>query len=338
MEDLHMSNESMMRWYPDREPDPRPIYGWDTRIDPSVKADVTFRDGSPEDAVAWLETSVGEPPVEPAPLQSVPFPPENVRPPESVWVRDDGEVMTNGPDHEVRTWSERYGLRPVSEEIRREIAALREAYPEYPAPAVDASHSPEMTPDQMRRIQALPDGQLNVDLSQNWTDPVTTSPTSEFRWTGGNDQVRPGGDPRMRDDYYVRAEPMTEGQRTIYDHERTVRDSREELANRTRRVYPAGCFQDPPTTESVERPDFPRGEMTGIEEVIMIFRMNNGWEETYVIENPADLELRTVVEQEWIEVGELQRRVIPGIRELRQILISIGSPRNWRRLRSRRWQ
>jgi hypothetical protein len=236
----------MMRWYPDRTPDPRPIHGWGERLDPSVVADVTFQEqDDPEGAHAWLDARLNE--VEPDPAdqirseldrlaQSVPFPPENVRPPE-------GWRMTN-----------------------------------------------------------------------------------------------PREDPRMRNDYYVRAVPMSEGQRTIYDHERTVRDSRDELADRTRRVYPAGCFQDPPTTQPVERPDFPRGEMTGIESVTMIFRMNNGWEETYVIENPADLQFQTVVEQEWIEVGELQRRVIPGIRELRQIMISIGSPRNWRRLPSRRWQ
>jgi len=227
----------MMRWYPDRTPDPRPIHGWGERLDPSVVADVTFQEqDDPEAALAWLDARLNE--VEPDPAD-------------------------------------------------------------------------QMTPDQMRRIQALPDGWVNVD---------------------------PREDPRMRGDYYVRAEPMTDGQRTIYDHERTVRDSRrEQLADRTRRVYPAGCFQDPPTTQPVERPDFPRGEMTGIESVTMIFRMNNGWEETYVIENPADLQIHTVIEQEWIEVGELQRRVIPGIRELRQILVSIGSPRNWRRLPSRRW-
>lgn len=86
----------MMRWYPDREPDPRPIHGWDPRMDPSVKADVVFQDqDDPEGAQAWLDSQLSvisrgmEPPEEPpALMRSVPFPPENVRPPTTEWVPD----------------------------------------------------------------------------------------------------------------------------------------------------------------------------------------------------------------------------------------------------------
>jgi len=130
-----MSDSSMMRWYPDREPDPRPIHGWDARLDPSVKADVTFREqDDPEGAQAWLDAqwSLGtfrEPPEETPRMRSVPFPPENVRP-------------------------------PTTE---------------------------RMMPDQMRRIQALPDGQLEVNLEPDDTDWI---PFQQGGWISGSCRFR----------------------------------------------------------------------------------------------------------------------------------------------------
>ena len=88
----------------------------------------------------------------------------------------------------------------------------------------------------------------------------------------------------------------------------------------------------------MERPDFPSAPITGVESVRLIIRMANGVEEIFEIDDPAEVHFRPLVDQEWVEVGEPQRRMIPGLRELRNVLVSIASPRNWRRLPTRRWR
>jgi len=212
-----MSDSSMMRWAPDREPNPRPIYGWDPRLDPSVVADVTFQDADdPEGARAWLDSQLqiissgSEPLPEPQRLQSVPFPPENVRPPE-------GWRMTD-----------------------------------------------------------------------------------------------PREDPRMRDDYWVRADdpPFAQG----------------------------GLMPPPVNNPRIwERPNFPSDPLDDVAQIVIILRRESGLEETFEIE-PSDVQFQMDVTHDWIEIGDPQPRLIPGRRELRRVLISIGSPRNWRRLATRRWR
>jgi len=109
-----MSNDYMM-WGPDRPENPRPIHGWDAQLDPSVVANVTFREqDDPEGAQAWLDSHLNEVepeqfpdfghPVPPEELlaenpagyyaRSVPFPPGNVRPPTTELVPE--QEMTRG--------------------------------------------------------------------------------------------------------------------------------------------------------------------------------------------------------------------------------------------------
>jgi hypothetical protein len=131
-----MSND-YMRWSPDREPNPRPIHGWDPPMDPELQADVPFQEtDDPEGAKAWLEDRLN---------QTQPDP-----------VTDDrlNHRMINVPIP-----PERRNLRPEGYQAWDE----------------------GMTPDQMRRIQALPNGELTVSM-----DPTR--------------------DRRMDDGYYVRAE------------------------------------------------------------------------------------------------------------------------------------
>jgi len=238
----------MMRWYPDRTPDPRPIHGWGERLDPSVVADVTFQDtDDPEGAQAWLDAQMSQ----------------NLR---------ETDAVTESIEQRYRDDLERLGR------YEREQARLQS------------------------RIQALPDGQI-------WVRADSVGPVAHH---------------------------IGDGRWTIREDPRQL--SGEELAARTRRVYPAGCFQDPPTDQPVERPDFPSAPITGVESVRLIIRMANGVEEIFEIDDPAEVRFRPLVDQEWVEVGEPQRRMIPGLRELRNVLVSIASPRNWRRLPTRRWR
>jgi hypothetical protein len=119
----------------------------------------------------------------------------------------------------------------------------------------------------------------------------------------------PTRDPRMDDGYYVRADDP---------HYR-----------------PPVPASDPRT---VERPDFPRGEMRGIESVRIIIRMDNGMEETYEIDRPEDVEFRMEVVTDYMDLGVVYGRRIPTLRELRRLVLSVGLPRNWRRLGTRRWR
>lgn len=295
------SNASMMRWYPDREPDPRPIHGWDARIDPSLKADVPFQQtDDPEGAQAWLNarlpgTTVGEP--EPERLRSVPFPPENVRPPETVYADD----LTG-----VGWLPEIDYPRITAEEIR---ANLEEA-------------------ERVRhRIAELPDGSINgrlVDFPRHRI-PVTDDPRvvhmgvetptayqlPDGRWHLAYDGSRPPEGSPVTPTVPRRDEPM--------------------------RPHDAPAW---PSPETIERPNFPRQSHAPVIEVTVCVRTLDGLEETYVIENPEWLGMTMVVETDFSEIGLDSGRLcrMPGLRELRELVISIGSPRNWRRLPTRRWQ
>lgn len=262
--------ETAMTWSLERGLNPRPIHGWDSRIDPSVKADIRFQDrDDPEGAQIWLDVQASviaqgmEPREEPpAPMQSVPYRLENVRPITTDWVREPADLAESGRDFSPMALADDDALD--TEEIRN-------------------------------RVASLPDGEIRVGRMTE-QDMIT------------EDQFR----------------------QNVAEYER--------IRNRlTRQIYPLG-YLDPPTPETVERPDFPHAPATGVESVRVIVRMNNGVEEIFEIDNPTEVQFTMNVETDYADLGDMYGRRIPTLRELRELLISIGSPRNWRRLPTRRWQ
>lgn len=105
---------------------------------------------------------------------------------------------------------------------------------------------------------------------------------------------------------------------------------------------PEPGLYSPPINPSnfIERPDFPRGPHPGVESVRIIVRMESGIGETFEIDNPSEVQFTMNVETDYMDIGLDSGRLcrMPGLRELRELVISIGSPRNWRRLPTRRWQ
>jgi hypothetical protein len=72
----------------------------------------------------------------------------------------------------------------------------------------------------------------------------------------------------------------------------------------------------------------------------MVLRFASGLEETYEFSSPEEIDFQAEVEQDYMDVSSFNgfRERIPGVRSLRRIVITIMSPRGWRRLPTRRWQ
>lgn len=94
-------------------------------------------------------------------------------------------------------------------------------------------------------------------------------------------------------------------------------------------------------SQDMERPNFPFRPLAGIVAVRISFRREDGYEEAYELDDPSQIAFAMRVEyeesQEITPMGFAVRRV-RGLRELRAVLLEVSSPRNWRRLATRRWR
>lgn len=93
-------------------------------------------------------------------------------------------------------------------------------------------------------------------------------------------------------------------------------------------------------SQDMERPNFPFVPLAGIVAVRISFRREDGYEEAYELTDPSQIAFAMRVEYD--ESQEITPRGfsvrVQGLRELRAVLLEVSSPRNWRRLATRRWR
>lgn len=202
-------------------------------------------------------------------------------------------------------------VRPP-EEIR-----TRESQPRYPGVPWPMTNDTLDTEEVRNRVAELPYGELNP--YGRWAGPAGPPPNqlpgeTAAQWMARHDRAESAQEPVT-----IAMDPVAGEPAYMNPHDGVPR----------------------PSPETVERPNFPVGPLgQQVMDVTISVRTRDGFIETYVIDDPDGFEFRMNVDREFMTIGTPSGFVeqMPVARRLRELVIAIWSPRNWRRLPTRRWR